>query len=84
MAESNVHHVEVYRDVTESRWRWRAVARNGEIVSEGQAHTREEDAARAARGVFGEDIVIVRGGRGGLSIPEPAADPTTDEVKEPK
>lgn len=78
MTESNVYRVEVYRDVTESRWRWRAVARNGEIVSEGQSHTREEDAARAARGVFGEDIVIVRGGRGSESSHEPAADPVPD------
>lgn len=76
MTESNVHRVEIYRDVTESRWRWRAVARNGEIVSEGQSHTREEDAARAARGVFGDDIAIVRGGV--ESSHEPEADPVPD------
>lgn len=66
MADSNVRYVEVYRDKTASRWRWRAVAGNGEIVSEGEAHTREEDAARAARGVFGADVVIHRGERGSV------------------
>jgi uncharacterized protein YegP (UPF0339 family) len=67
MADSNVHRVEVYRDVTESRWRWRAFARNGEIVSQGESHTREEDAARAARGVFGPDVLIVRAEKGTVS-----------------
>lgn len=59
MTETNVHHVEIYRD-TGDQYRWRAVAANGEIVSEGEAHTRESDAARAAKGVFGEDVLIVR------------------------
>lgn len=58
MADTNVDHVEVYRDVTASRWRWRAVAGNGEIVSQGESHTRKEDAVRAARGVFGRDTLI--------------------------
>lgn len=66
MDGSNVKHVEVYRDVTASRWRWRAVAGNGEIVSQGEAHTREEDAARAAQGVFGRDVVLIRAGRGSI------------------
>lgn len=59
MGESNVRHVEVYRD-SGDQFRWRAVARNGEVVSEGEAHTREEDAARAALGVFGADVVLIR------------------------
>lgn len=59
MGESNVDHVVVYRD-TSDQWRWRAVAGNGEIVSEGESHTREEDAARAAEGVFGQDVQFVR------------------------
>ena len=59
MAESNVDHVVVYRDQAE-QFRWRAVAGNGEVVSEGEAHTREHDAARAAMGVFGADVVIRR------------------------
>ena len=58
--ETNVDHVVIYRDVSMSRWRWRAVAANGEIVSQGEAHTREHDAERAAQGVFGEDVKIVR------------------------
>lgn len=55
---SNVDHVEVYQDTGE-QWRWRAVARNSEIVSEGEAHTRPEDAARAAHGVFGDEMTVV-------------------------
>jgi len=57
--ESNVDHVLVYKDEA-GEWRWSAIAGNGEIVSEGESHTREEDAARAIRGVFGDDVTIVR------------------------
>ena len=59
LTDTNVDHVVVYRNVS-SEWCWRAVAGNGEIVSEGESHSREEDAARAVRGVFGEGVVIVR------------------------
>ena len=55
---TNVDHVVVYRDSAE-QWRWRAVAANGEIVSEGEAHTRNHDAARAALAVFGKDMPVV-------------------------
>lgn len=61
MTETNVKHVELYLD-KDGQHRWRAVAGNGEIVSEGEAHTREADAARAAQGVFGADVVLVREG----------------------
>ena len=57
MSDSNVDHVEVFTD-TEKAWRWRAIAGNGEIVSEGESHTRAEDAARAARGVLGENVDV--------------------------
>ena len=60
MTESNVDHIVVYRD-TADQWRWRAVAGNGEIVSEGEAHTRAADAARAAQGVFGEMVDVREG-----------------------
>ncbi len=63
METTNVDHVRVYRDRA-GEWRWQAIAKNSKIVSEGESHTREEDAARAARGVFGSDVVIQRGGRG--------------------
>jgi uncharacterized protein YegP (UPF0339 family) len=56
--ETNVDHIVVYRDLA-SQFRWRALARNGEVVSEGEAHTRMEDAARAALGVFGPDMPII-------------------------
>lgn len=56
---TNVDHVVVYRDKSASRWRWRAIAGNGEIVSEGEAHTRPEDAARAARGVLGNVTILL-------------------------
>jgi uncharacterized protein YegP (UPF0339 family) len=59
VADSNVDHVLVYRDKA-NQWRWAAVAGNGEIVSEGESHTSERDAARAAQGVFGDDVAIVR------------------------
>lgn len=59
MGDSNVRHVEVYRD-SRDQFRWRAVGGNGEVVSEGEAHTREDDAARAAQGVFGADVVLIR------------------------
>jgi uncharacterized protein YegP (UPF0339 family) len=58
MPESNVDHVVVYHDAG-AGWRWRAVAANGEIVAQGEAHTRPEDAARAARGVLGDDVRVV-------------------------
>ncbi len=48
---TNVVRVVVYRDMAEE-WRWRAEAGNGEIVAEGESHTRPEDAERAARGVL--------------------------------
>ena len=57
--ESNVDHVLVYRDQA-GEWRWSGVAGNGEIVAEGESHAREADAARAAQGVFGADVPIVR------------------------
>lgn len=63
MDVSNVHHVAIFEDDA-GEWRWHGIAANNEIVAEGESHTREEDAARAARGVFGDQVVIVRGGRG--------------------
>lgn len=58
MTGSNVDHVVVYRDA-QQEWRWRGVARNGEIVAEGESHTRADDAARAAEGVFGDKVNII-------------------------
>jgi uncharacterized protein YegP (UPF0339 family) len=63
---SHVKHVVVYQDKAD-QFRWRAVAGNGETVAEGEAHTREADAARAAQGVFGPDTIIVRAERGTVS-----------------
>ncbi len=60
---TNVDHIAVFEDGA-GEWRWHAVAANNEIVAEGESHPREEDAARAARGVFGDQVVIRRGGRG--------------------
>lgn len=50
MAESNVEHVTVFK--AKDGWRWRAQAGNNEIVAQGEAYTRKEDAERAAGGVF--------------------------------
>ena len=53
----SVDHVEVYQDESDE-WRWRAIAANEEIVATGESHTRATDAARAAKGVLGEDVPI--------------------------
>lgn len=58
MATTNVDYVEVFRGEG-GQWFWHGVARNGEIVAEGESHTRAEDAARAASGVFGDEVKIV-------------------------
>lgn len=54
---TNVDHIRVYRD-QEGAFRWSAVAGNGEIVAEGESHTRREDAIRAALGALGENIPV--------------------------
>lgn len=59
MTGANVDHVVVYQDQG-GEWRWHGVAGNGEIVVEGESHTREEDAARAVMAVFGDEVQIVR------------------------
>ena len=58
VSESNVDRVIVFCDDA-GQWCWHGVAGNGEIVAEGESHTRPEDAARAARGVLGENVNIV-------------------------
>lgn len=58
MPESNVDHIRVYQDQA-GEWRWSAIAGNGEIVAQGESHTRREDAIRAARCVFGDQVKIV-------------------------
>lgn len=40
--------IDVYQD-TAGEWRWSLVAGNGEVVAQGESHTRKEDAERAAR-----------------------------------
>ena len=51
--------VEVYR--APDGYRWRAVAGNGEIVAQGEAHRRRWNARRAARAVFPDwPLVTVR------------------------
>lgn len=59
MDHTNVDHVVVFCGA-DDQYRWRAVAANGEIVSEGESHTREANAARAARGVFGDEMTLLR------------------------
>jgi len=58
MSDTNVDHILVYQDDAD-QWRWTALARNQEVVAEGESHTRPEDAVRAARGVFGPDIRVL-------------------------
>lgn len=56
MDETNVEHVYVYEDDS-GQWRWHAKAANNEIVAQGEAFTRKEDAIRAAEGVFPGRVV---------------------------
>lgn len=57
MTDSDVDHIRVYRD-TEGEFRWAGIAGNGEIVAQGEAHTRREDALRAAFGVLGDTVPV--------------------------
>ena len=49
--KTNVAKLEFYENEA-GEWRWRAKAKNGEIVATGEAHTRARDAKRAAVEVF--------------------------------
>lgn len=44
---------EVYQSLPESfpEWRWRLLARNGEIIASGESYTSEKDARRAVKAV---------------------------------
>lgn len=46
--------IEVYKAT--DGWRWRRQAANGEVISQGESHTRREDAVRAARRANPEDL----------------------------
>jgi uncharacterized protein YegP (UPF0339 family) len=48
---TNADHIRIYKDKN-GQYRWHAVAGNGEIVAQGEAHTRLGDAVRAAQNVF--------------------------------
>jgi uncharacterized protein YegP (UPF0339 family) len=55
---TNADRLTVYQD-DQGQWRWHAQAANGEIVAQGEAHTRKEDAERAAADVLpGVPIVL--------------------------
>jgi uncharacterized protein YegP (UPF0339 family) len=55
---TNVTHLHVYQG-DDGHWYWHAQARNGEIVAQGEAHTRQADAVRAAASVLpGVPIVL--------------------------
>lgn len=58
MDVTNVDRVEVFQSEA-GAWVWHGLAGNGEIVVEGESHTRPEDAARAVRGVFGDEMKII-------------------------
>lgn len=54
-------YLEVYQDAS-GEWRWRCIAGNEKIVADsGEGYTREEDAVRAAKMVFGDlyELVII-------------------------
>lgn len=53
--KSNVAYIEVFEggaDAETASFFWHAKAANGEIVAQGESHTRREDAVRAAEDVF--------------------------------
>ena len=54
---SSVDHIRVYEDEA-GQWRWSAVAANNEIVAEGEAYTRREDAVRAAVDIFKKPKIV--------------------------
>lgn len=39
--------IQVYQDEG-AAWRWHLIARNGEVVAQGESHSTEQDARRAA------------------------------------
>ena len=48
--------IEVYRDAA-SRWRWRYIAQNGNVLADsGQSYSRRVDAVRAAKRVTGSRL----------------------------
>lgn len=58
---------EIYQDVP-GEWRWRLVAKNGEIIATGEGYTRKEDANR------GIETVIQTVHLAGVVIVEPEPD----------
>jgi len=51
--------VEVWQSSATFQWHWHAKAPNGEIVSQGEAHTRKWSAKRAARRLFPHARIVV-------------------------
>ena len=51
--------VELYQD-SAGQWRFRAKARNGEVVAPSEAYANASNARRGARRLFGRDIEIRR------------------------
>lgn len=51
MDETNAKTIEVFEGL-DDQWYWHAKAGNGEIVAQGEAHPRREDAVAAAEGAF--------------------------------
>jgi uncharacterized protein YegP (UPF0339 family) len=51
---SRGHKTVIYVD-SRGEWRWKRVARNGEIIAVGEGHTRRADAERAAGEAFPDD-----------------------------
>jgi len=56
MTSTNADTIEVFR--ADDGWRWHAKAGNGEIVAEGEQHTRMGDAIRAAAAVFPDTPIV--------------------------
>jgi uncharacterized protein YegP (UPF0339 family) len=56
---TNATRLVIYND-TNGQYRWHAQAGNGEIIAQGEAHTRREDATRAATAAFPDVDVTQR------------------------
>lgn len=60
MTESAVDRVEVYE--ADDGWRWRALARNNEVIGQGEAYASKAGAIEGVHDNYGDDVRIVEQG----------------------
>lgn len=57
---AKVTKVELYKGGGKKPYRWRAVARNGEIISQGQGYTKRSSAKRGAQRAHPGAVLVSR------------------------